>query len=118
MEDRYPRQKHALVVALSLAFAIGSGAAHATPEPNTWHEVAALPMTWIQDLSFVSARVGFATGGNGQVLRTTDEGVTWTPVIRVGDPYNWYGVHAVTPNDIVAAGFIASMSTPLLRARR
>jgi photosystem II stability/assembly factor-like uncharacterized protein len=67
-----------------------------------------LGYTWIQQMSFVSARVGFAAAGNGQVLRTTDGGVSWTPVINAPYPYYWYGVHALKPNDIVAAGFFNS----------
>ena len=108
MDDQCPRRTHWAASTLLVAFAIGCGAADATPAPYTWHEVAALPATWIQDLSFVSARVGFAAGGDGQVLRTTDGGVTWTPVIALDYPYYWYGVHAVTPNDVVATGFIVS----------
>jgi photosystem II stability/assembly factor-like uncharacterized protein len=75
MDDRLTVTMSATTAALLLAF---NGACNATPAPNTWHETAALPMTWFQDMSFVSARVGFAAGGNGQVLRTTDGGVTWT----------------------------------------
>ena len=104
MDDRIPVTVRAATAALLLAF---TGACNASPAPNTWHETAALPMTWVQDMSFVSARVGFAAGGNGQVLRTTDGGVTWTPVLDTPYAnYYWYGVHALTPNDIVATGFI------------
>jgi photosystem II stability/assembly factor-like uncharacterized protein len=102
---------HRGILATSLALLGACGACNAstnTPSPNTWKERAALPYVFIQDLSFVSARVGFAAGGNGQVLRTTDCGVAWTPVINAPYPYYWYGVHALTPNDIVATGFFNS----------
>lgn len=98
----------AAVSAMFLASALARAEVPNTPEPNVWHEVAALPGTWIQDLSFVSARVGFAAGGNGQVLRTVDGGETWQPVIDAPNPYYWYGVRALTPNDIVATGFYNS----------
>jgi len=108
MDARRFRKVPAIVSATFLAMARLCAAAQNAPEPNVWHEVAALPDTWIQDLSFVSARVGFATGGNGQVLRTTDGGVTWQAVIDSPNPYYWYGIRALTPNDIVATGFYNS----------
>ena len=107
MDDRIPVTRLAVTAALLLTIAGTSGNATATADPNTWHEVAALPMTWIQEMSFVSARVGFATGGDHQLLRTIDGGVTWTPVIDEY-PYYWYGVRALTPNDIVATAFYQS----------
>jgi photosystem II stability/assembly factor-like uncharacterized protein len=107
MDDRLSVKGLTTTAAALLAMA---GVCGAAPEPNTWHELAALPLTWIQDLSFVSARVGFAAGGNGQVLRTIDGGVTWEPVINEPQPYYWYGVHALTPNDIVASGFYNSIN--------
>ena len=105
MDDRLSVKGLAAAAAILVVMA---RAVNAAPEPNTWHELSALPFTWIQDLSFVSARVGFAAGGNGQVLRTIDGGLTWNPVIDASYPYYWYGVHALTPNDIVAAGFYNS----------
>jgi photosystem II stability/assembly factor-like uncharacterized protein len=107
MDDRLSVKGLTAAAAVLLAMARVCGAA---PEPNTWHELAPLPLTWIQDLSFVSARVGFAAGGDGQVLRTIDGGVTWEPVIDEPQPYYWYGVHALTPNDIVASGFYNSIN--------
>jgi len=108
MDERIPLSIPAAAAALLLSFGGACSAAPSAPEPNTWHELAALPYTWIRQMSFVSAQVGFAAGGNGQVLRTTDGGITWTPVVNAPYPYYWNGVHAVTPNDIVAAGFFNS----------
>jgi len=108
MDDQIPVTMRAVAAALLLTVAGASGASTSTPNPNTWRELAALPYTWIEQMSFVSARVGFAAAGNGKVLRTTDGGVTWAPVIDAPYPYYWYGVHALTPNDIVAAGFFNS----------
>ena len=108
MDDRFRAKVRAATTAVLLAFTGVCSGSTSTPSPNTWHEVSALPFTWIQDMSFVSARVGFAAGGNGQVLRTTDGGVSWAAVIDAPYPYYWYGVHALTPNDIVATGFFNS----------
>ena len=62
-------------------------------------------------MSFISGRVGYAAGGNGQILKTIDGAETWLPVLDVGYPYYWYGVQALNPNDVVISGFYNSADT-------
>jgi hypothetical protein len=48
MDDRSLLTRLAATAALSLAVFGNCSASTSTPAPNTWHEVAALPYTWIQ----------------------------------------------------------------------
>jgi photosystem II stability/assembly factor-like uncharacterized protein len=82
---------------------IQSGYAQDSPAPEGWKTLATLPDTFIQDLSFVSANVGYAAGGDSQVFKTTDGGASWSQVLTAGS--HWYGVHALNENDVVISGF-------------
>ena len=84
----------------------GTSLVDAPPSPSSWKTLGTLPLVWIQDLSFVSGSVGYAAGGNGQILKTTDGGESWLPVLDLGNPYYWYEVHALNENDVVVSGFI------------
>jgi photosystem II stability/assembly factor-like uncharacterized protein len=56
------------------------------------------------DLSMADATHGFASAELGQVYRTTD-GSTWTPVLNLGFPRYWYGVHTFSPSRVFISGF-------------
>lgn len=56
------------------------------------------------DLSMADATHGFASAELGRVYRTTD-GTTWQPVMNIGFPRYWYGVHAFTPDSVFITGF-------------
>jgi len=109
MDVRGSRRKvgAALLLAASTALIL-SGYAQDKPAPEGWKTLATLPGAYIQDLSFVSARIGFAAGGNGQVLKTVDGGESWSPVLDFGYPYYWYGVQALNADDVVVSGFFDS----------
>lgn len=72
---------------------------------DTWTTEATLPSAVVHDVTFPSAKVGYAAAELGQVWKTTDGGSTWTRVLNRGFPYYYYGVDAVTKNDIVVSGF-------------
>jgi photosystem II stability/assembly factor-like uncharacterized protein len=74
-------------------------------DPPAWKTLGTVPSTWVQDLSFVSATVGYAASGAGQVLKTTDGAETWVPVLDLGSGYYWNGVQAMGANDVVISGF-------------
>ncbi len=56
------------------------------------------------DLSMADATHGFAAAELGRVYRTTD-GTTWQPVMNIGFPRYWYGVHAFTADSVFITGF-------------
>ncbi|MFN8179037.1 MAG: FlgD immunoglobulin-like domain containing protein [bacterium] len=56
------------------------------------------------DLSMADATHGFASAELGRVYRTID-GQTWSPVMNVGFPRYWYGVHAFDPSTVFVSGF-------------
>lgn len=95
---------------VALLLVSGATALAATPQGDDndhgWHEVATLPMTWVSSLSFASGKIGFAASGAGQVLKTTDRGRTWTPVLNLTYPYYWHAVQALNENDVIAVGEI------------
>src|SRR2546430_1665903 len=72
---------------------------------NRWKLLATLPGAVIHDISFPNRHVGYAAAELGQVWKTTDGGATWKEIVNLNFPYYWYGVHALTTNDVVIAGF-------------
>jgi hypothetical protein len=62
----------------------------------------------IPDLSFASPSIGYAAAELGQVWKTTNGGKTWSEILNLGGPYYFYGVSALTANDVVISGFYDS----------
>ena len=83
-----------------------SAPTHADDSTYAWKTLGTIASTWVSDLSFVSGSVGFAAGGDGQVLKTIDGAQTWTPVLSTYYPYYWNGVQALNENDVVVIGEI------------
>jgi len=77
---------------------------------NPWKLQASLSGAVIHDLSFATAKIGYAAAEAGQVWKTTDGGSHWTEVLNLNYPYYFYGVHAFNANDVVISGFYDSSS--------
>ncbi len=92
----------------------GTRAESAQPQTNPWRLQATLSGV-ITDLAFPSAAVGYAAAELGRVWKTTDGGETWMVVMDLGFPYYWYGVDALSENDVVISGFDNSNFRGLLR---
>lgn len=58
-----------------------------------------------KDVSFANTQVGYIVTELGGVYKTTDGGNNWTIKMNIGFPYYWYGVHALSPDTVVIAGF-------------
>src|SRR5207247_683348 len=56
-------------------------------------------------ISFANPQVGYIVTELGTVYKSTNAGDNWTSVMNLGFPYYWYGVHALTPDTVVIAGF-------------
>ena len=80
------------------------------PTGHPWKLEVTLPGAVIHDLSFASPLVGYAAAELGQVYKTTDGGNTWNEILNLGSPYYFYGVSALTTNDVVISGFYDSSS--------
>jgi photosystem II stability/assembly factor-like uncharacterized protein len=78
------------------------------PTGHPWKLQASLAGAVIHDLSFASPLIGYAAAELGQVWKTTDGGNTWTEIVNLGSPYYFYGVSALTANDVVISGFYDS----------
>ena len=85
------------------------------PQANPWQLEATIPGAVIHDISFATPRIGFAAAELGQVWKTADGGRTWTEVLNLGFPYYWYGVDALSANDVVISGFDNANFTGLVR---
>lgn len=85
------------------AVAASSGAASALG--GSWQPMSVPPGLFLRAISMASAQVGFAVGELGVVVRTSDGGATWQIVQNLGFPYYWYGVQALSTNDVVVTGF-------------
>jgi photosystem II stability/assembly factor-like uncharacterized protein len=79
-----------------------------SPAGHNWQLQASLPGTVIHDLSFASPTVGYAAAEAGQIWKTTNGGKTWTEALNLGYPYYFYGVNALTADDVVISGFYDS----------
>ena len=88
---------------------------HRQPASNPWRLQATVPGAVIKDISFASPTVGYMAGELGKVWKTTNGGNTWTLIMNLGYPYYWYGVDALSENDVVISGFDNSNWRGLLR---
>lgn len=79
-----------------------------SPQAHNWQLLATLPGAVIHDLSFASPTIGFAAAEGGQVWKTTNAGKSWSEVLNLGYPYYFYGVDALTADDVVISGFYDS----------
>jgi photosystem II stability/assembly factor-like uncharacterized protein len=89
--------------------------ASVNPKANPWKLQATLPGAVIHDISFPTTSVGYAAAELGQVWKTTNGGSTWTEIMNLGFPYYWFGVKALTANDVVISGFNDSTEEGLIR---
>ncbi len=78
------------------------------PTGHNWQLQATLPGTIIHDMTFASPSIGYAVAEGGQVWKTTNGGKNWTEVFNLGYPYYFYGVSALSEDDIVVSGFYDS----------
>jgi hypothetical protein len=82
---------------------------------NPWKLQATLPGAVIHDISFPTSTVGYAAAELGQVWKTTNGGATWTEIMNVGFPYYWFGVTALSSQDVVISGFNDQSSQGIIR---
>jgi photosystem II stability/assembly factor-like uncharacterized protein len=87
----------------------------ASPATHNWKLQATLTGAVIHDISFASPNVGYAAAELGQVWKTTNGGKSWTEILNLGFPYYFYGVSALTANDVVISGFNDSTGGTLIR---
>jgi len=78
---------------------------------NAWQLLATLPGAIIHDISFPTAKIGYAAAELGLIWKTTDGGSHWTQVLSAGGSYYFYGINAVTTKDVVISGFYDSSHT-------
>jgi hypothetical protein len=86
-----------------------------SPNANVWVPLATIPGAVIHDISFSTAQVGYAAAELGQVWKTTDGGAHWSSVMNLGFPYYWYGITALSAQDVVVSGFNDSNFQGVLR---
>ncbi len=79
-----------------------------SPKANPWKLQATLPGAVIHDISFPTAKIGYAAAEAGQVWKTIDGGAHWKEVLNLSFPWYWYGVHAFNAKDVVISGFYDS----------
>ncbi|MEO8513931.1 MAG: T9SS type A sorting domain-containing protein [Ignavibacteria bacterium] len=58
-----------------------------------------------KDISFANISTGYIVTELGAVYKSTNGGDNWVSVMNLGFPYYWYGVHALTPDTVIIAGF-------------
>jgi hypothetical protein len=99
---------------VTVPIAVGRRAQSAQPQTNPWRLQATLSGV-VTDLAFPSATIGYAAAELGRVWKTTDGGETWNSIMDLGFPYYWYGVDALSEDDVVVSGFDNSNFRGLLR---
>jgi len=78
-------------------------------QSHTWQLLATLPGVIIHDISFPTAKIGYAVGEQGQIWKTTDGGNSWVQqVLSGGESDYFYGVDALTTTKVVITGFYDS----------
>jgi len=70
-----------------------------------WRLVDSLPNAVFTDLSFADDSVGYACAELGVLYKSTNSGETWTRIMNLGFPYYWYGVHALSRQEVIVSGF-------------
>jgi photosystem II stability/assembly factor-like uncharacterized protein len=82
----------------------------AVSQTNTWKLLATLPGI-IHDITFATAKIGYAVGEQGEVFKTTDGGNHWTEqtLSNAGSDY-FYGVAALSATKVIITGFYDSSS--------
>src|SRR5579862_5314247 len=71
------------------------------PAAHNWQLQATLPGSVIHDIAFASPLVGYAVAEGGLVYKTSNGGTTWDLILNLGYPYYFYGVDAVTADNVV-----------------
>jgi photosystem II stability/assembly factor-like uncharacterized protein len=79
--------------------------------PFIWTLKFTAPGKVFKDVSFANTQVGYIVTELGSVYKTTNGGDNWVLGLNLGFPYYWYGVHALTIDTVVIAGFNNQDST-------
>ena len=82
---------------------------------SNWKQLATLSGAVVHDISFPSLKVGYAAAELGQIWKTTDGGNTWSDIRNSGFPYYWYGITALSEQDVVVSGFDDSNYEGIIR---
>jgi len=96
------------VVALLTASVLARPGVVPAAHVSRWKRAATLPDTIVDDIAFLSPKIGYAVAQAGIVLKSRDGGRHWRRVLDLGLPYYWMGVHAFTASDVVITGYIDS----------
>jgi len=70
-----------------------------------WTQLPCGPNLFLRQIAMVTPQVGYIAGELGIVLKTTDGGESWQPVVSMGFPYYWYGCAAFDDNSVFVSGF-------------
>ena len=57
------------------------------------------------DVDFVTRKIGYAAAELGVIWKTVDAGKTWQQLVNVGYPLYFYGVAALSEDEVVVSGF-------------
>jgi len=87
---------------------LAAAAPRSTPATHNWQLQATLPGSVIHDIAFATPTIGYAVAEGGLVYKTTNGGTTWNLVLNLGYPYYFYGVSALTADNVVISGFYDS----------
>ena len=109
VSSRYPandptRELSALRPAGVVAGARAAAPALVEADPHPWQTVTTLTGV-VKDVDFVNRKVGYAAAELGVIWKTVDGGKTWQQVVNVGYPFYFYGVAALSADEVVVSGF-------------